>query len=119
MNLRKTLSITIVAMTFVVAVSAAARTKDSRSVLIPHDATVAGSQLASGTYNVHWQTHSPEATVTFLRGSKVVATAEGKVVDRGTKYSANEVEYSLAADGSRIIQELRFQGSSEVIVFNQ
>ncbi len=97
MKLRKTLSVTIVAVAFMVLVGASAKAKESGNVLLPYDATVAGSHLASGSYNVQWQTHSPEATVSFLHGNKVVATAEGKVVDRGKKYQSNEVVYDRLA----------------------
>ena len=119
MRLTKTLSVTIVAMAFFVAAGAAAKPKDSRNVVLHSDATVAGAHLASGTYIVQWQTHSPQATVSFSQGSKVVATAEGKVVDSGRKYLSNAVVYDETADGARVIRELRFRGSSEVIEFNQ
>jgi hypothetical protein len=117
MKLMKTLSVTMIALAFFVAAGAAAQPKDSRSVLLHYDATVAGSHLASGSYDVRWQTHRPAATVTFLRGSKVVATAEGKVVDRGTTYPSNGVVYDEAGNGARQIREIRFKGSSDVIVF--
>ncbi|MGD1101762.1 MAG: hypothetical protein ABSA59_06810 [Terriglobia bacterium] len=119
MKLRTILSVTIVAMAFCVAAGAAAKPKDSRNVVFYYDATVAGSHLASGTYKIQWQTHSPEVTVSFILGSKVVATAKGKVVDHGRKYSSNSVVYNLSADGAHVIQELHFSGSSEVIEFNQ
>ena len=119
MKLRRTLCVTIVGMAFVVLAGAPANAKDSRNVVLGHDATVAGSHLASGEYNIQWETHKPAATVSFLRKGKVVATAEGKVVDRGTRYTASSVVYNVAADGVRAIQEIRFQGSSEVIVFNE
>jgi hypothetical protein len=86
---------------------------------ISYDATVAGSHLASGEFGVTWQAHSPTATVSFLQKGKVVATVEGKVVDRGTKYSANQVVYGIAATGAHEIQEIRFRGSAEVIVFSE
>ncbi len=117
MRLRKTLSATIVAMAFFVAVSAAAKPKDSKDVLLHYDATVAGSHLASGDYNVTWEAHSPAAMVSFLQKGKVVVTAEGTVVDRGTKYQSNQVVYTADSSGAREIQEIRFRGSSEVIVF--
>jgi len=119
MNLRKTLSVMIVAMAVIVAASAAAKAKESAEVILDYNATVAGSQLASGKYNIQWQTHSPEATVSFLRRNKVVATVQGKVVDRGTRYSSNQVVYSETDNGARVIRELRFGGSSEVIVFTE
>ena len=119
MSARKSLSVSMVALAFVLAAAAAAAAKDSRSIILHYDATIAGSQLKSGDYNISWQTHSPEATVTFAHGRKVVATAEGKVVDRGTTYSANEVVYNLTPSGGHVIQEIRFRGSSQVIVFNE
>jgi hypothetical protein len=119
MKLNWTLSVAIFAMAFFVAAGTTANAKDSKNVLLHYDATVAGSHLAMGNYSIQWQTHSPEATVTFLQGSKVVATAEGKVLDRGKKYLSNEVVYIQTPDGARVIQEIRFKGSSEVIVFNE
>jgi len=119
MTLKKTLQFTMIALIFTIAVGARAKADDSRKLILHYDATVAGSHLASGKYNVQWQTHSPGATVSFLRGSKVVATAEGKVVDSGKMYQSDEVMYDEAADGARMIRELRFKGSSEVIEFNQ
>jgi hypothetical protein len=117
MRLSKTLCTTIVAMAIFIAVSAAAKSKDYRTVLLHYDATVAGSHLASGDYNVQWENHNPAATISFLHGSKVVATVEGEVVDHGTKYRSNEVVYSAGANGARAIQEIRFRGLSEVIEF--
>ncbi|MGO8791079.1 MAG: hypothetical protein ACLQVL_27365 [Terriglobia bacterium] len=119
MELKRTLNVAIITMAFLVAVSATAKTKHADDVLIGQSATVAGAHLTSGSYDIRWETHSPEATVTFLHGSKVVATAEGKVVDTGKKSSANEVLYDRGADGGQVIQEIRFMGSSEAIVFNQ
>jgi hypothetical protein len=105
-------------MAFVVVIGAAAKPKDAKSVLLHSNVTVAGSHLASGSYDVQWQTHSPEATVSFMHGNRVVATVEGKVVDHGTPYLSNEVVYGVAPNGAREIQEIRFKGSSEVIDFN-
>ena len=119
MKMKKTLWLTIVGMAVFVAAGAAANAKGSRNVTLAHKATVAGAPLTSGEYRVQWETHSPQATVSFLHKGKVVATAEGKVVDRGTKYSSNEVVYSVAADGGREVQEIRFGGANEVIVFNE
>ena len=119
MNLKRSLCVTIVTMMFFVAAGTAAESRGSGNAVIHYDATAAGSHLASGSYNIEWQTHSPEATVTFFRGHNVMATAEGKVVDRGTTYPSNQVVYNENPDGSRTIQEIRFKGSSEVIVFNE
>ncbi len=114
----QTLSAAVLAIACFLAAGVAATPRDSKSVLLNFNATVSGSQLASGKYNVKWQSHSPEATVSFMRGNKVVATVEGKVVDRGTRFANDSVLYDESANGGRIIREIRFKGSSEVIEFN-
>src|ERR1017187_5279333 len=117
MQLSKTMCATIAAVAFVVTMSATAQAKNSKTVLLTRDVTVAGSHLAKGDYDIQWQTHSPEATISIRRKGKVVATAEGVVLDRGTKYKSDSVVYAEAAGGGRLIQELRFNGSSAVVVF--
>jgi len=119
MKLRNILGVTIVALAFTIAVSAGAKAKNSGNVLLAYDASLAGAHLASGIYNVQWETHTPGVKVTIQRGKEIVATAEGKVVDRGKKYANNSVLYNEKGDGSRAIREIRFAGSSEVIVFNE
>jgi len=119
MNIKGTLGVAGATLALVLVAGMAAQAKDTRNVLLPHDATLAGTHLKSGKYQVRWETHSPEATVTFEQGKKVMATVEGKVVDRGKRYDRNEVVYNENPDGSQAIQELRFSGSSEVVVFNE
>jgi len=119
MRLSKGLGVTILATGLLVAVSTAAKPRDSKDVLLHFDATVGSTHLTSGNYSVKWVTHSPEATVTFMKGNKVVATAEGKVINRGTVYKDDEVVYNELPNGSRSIQEIRFHGSNDVIVFQE
>ena len=119
MKLRKNIAVTLFAIACLVATTAAAKAKDFRNIVLRSDATVAGAHLATGNYNVQWQTHSPQATVSFLRKGKVVATADGKVVDQGTKSLSDEVVFDETADGTHVIREIRFKGSSEVIEFNE
>lgn len=108
----------VAAIALALSFAAGAQAKDSRSIVLHHDATLGGAALTSGKYDVQWETHSPQATVTFVQKKKVVATAEGKVVDRGHKFDADQVIYDETEQGSRVIRELRFRGSSEVIEFH-
>jgi hypothetical protein len=117
MKLRKLLGATIVALVSMATVGGKATAKDSHDLLVPYEASVAGRHIASGRYKVECQTHSPEATVTFSKENKVVATAEGKIVDRGETYTHNTVVYDEKPDGSRVIIEIRFRDSSQAIVF--
>ncbi|HEV2177643.1 MAG TPA: hypothetical protein VGW33_10655 [Terriglobia bacterium] len=91
--------------------------KDIRRLTLTSAATISGTQVPAGEYDVRWVSHSPEATVTFEKRHNVVATAEGKWVDRHNKYGQNAVVLEANPDGSRSIVELRFKGMSEALVF--
>jgi hypothetical protein len=91
--------------------------KDSVNLKLDFAASVHGTQLAAGEYQVSWQTHSPQATVTFKQKKGGVATAEGILAERPARYESNSVVYSTNADGSRNIIEIRFAGSNKVLTF--
>jgi uncharacterized protein YfaP (DUF2135 family) len=105
------------AILLMAALSAVAQ--NARTLKVPYSASVNGKQLAAGEYKVTWETHSPEATVNFAQKREVVATVEGKWVDRETKYEANAVVYSNNPDGSRTILEVRFAGLKGALVFGE
>jgi polyisoprenoid-binding protein YceI len=105
------------AFTAMLAFATVAAGSGSRNIEIHYDTSVAGTHLSVGTYDVQVQNHNTTATVSFSKKGKVIATVEAKVVDRGTAYRSNQVVYNLAGNGGKIIQELRFKGSSEVVAF--
>lgn len=76
-----------------------------------------GKSLAAGEYKVKWESHSPEADVTFLQGKKAVATAHAKLVDRDQASPENAVVTRANSDGSETIIEIRFEGKKSVLVF--
>ena len=92
---------------------------NARTLKLAYSASLNGKQLAAGEYQVTWETHSPEATVTFAQKKEVVTTVEGKWVDRDTKYESNAVVYSTNPDGSRTILEVRFSGLKGALVFGE
>ena len=93
--------------------------KDARNLNLAYPVVVGGSQIAPGDYKVAWEQHSPEATVSFMKGKKVLATAQAKWVERNVKYQRNSVVYDTAGDGSRRIVEIRFAGMSQVMVLGE
>ncbi len=113
-NLRP-VTLTLVAL---IMASIPAGAKASRHFSLAYAASVGGTQIAPGNYNVSWVQHSPQATVTFMKGKQVVATAEAKWVERNTKYERNMVVFASKPDGSRAILELRFAGMSRALVFD-
>jgi hypothetical protein len=111
-------SFALVLAVFLIA-SLPAAAKNSRTIKVLYSASLTGTPVAAGEYAVSWVSHSPEATVTLAKGNKSVATAEGKWVERASKYEKNGVVYSTHSDGTRSIDEIRFAGMSQVIVFGE
>jgi hypothetical protein len=118
-NIRKFLGISGLSMALLLAAGIPGLAKNSRTVTFQHDAVLNGSSLAAGRYSVRWETHSPEATVEFVQHHKVVLSTEGRVEQRDKRYDRNAVVYNIAPDGTMSLVEIRFAGSSKVLVFNQ
>ena len=81
------------------------------------EVTLNGNKLPAGFYEISWVSHSPEATVTFVRAGKVMVTAMGKWVDHGETYKADALVYSNNADGTHTLLEIRFAGRKQALVF--
>jgi hypothetical protein len=92
--------------------------KDVRTIKLPDPAWLAGAELVPGSYELSWVSHSPEATVTLKQGKNVVATVEGKWVERNVKYDRNALVYEIGTSGSRKIVEIRLAGKSQALVFD-
>jgi len=101
------------------AAAVSARAGDSATITIGHDATVGGTLLAAGEYDLKWKTHSPEAEVTFQssHGHKVVAKTQGRIEKRNTVFDRYMVVYEEAPDGSRKLVEIRIADTNRALVF--
>ena len=119
MNIRRHLGTLILSVALLQAFAIPSFAKDSRTVALTREAVLSGTTLPAGQYVVSWEAKSPRASVEFAKGHKVVLSTEGRFEDRGTKYYTNMVVYDTASDGTRTISEIRFAGSSQVLVFNQ
>ena len=93
--------------------------KNRRTVTLAYPASVNGVAIAAGVYDVSWVSRSPEVRVTFNKGKNVIATAQGKWMDRSVKYNRDSVMYTTNPDGSRAISEIRFAGMTQVLVFGE
>jgi hypothetical protein len=119
MDIRKHVGTLILSVALLLACGLPGLAKDSRTVALTHNVVLNGTTLPAGKYVVQWEAQNPQATVEFARGHKVVLSTQGKFEDRGKKYESNTVVYDTASDGTSTISEIRFAGSSEVLVFNQ
>jgi hypothetical protein len=119
MDTRKCLGILTLSAALLFASGIPALAKNSRTVVLARDAVLSGKTLSAGEYVVQWEARNPQAAVQFAQRNKVVLFTEGRFEDRGKKYDSTEVLYDTASDGTSTISEIRFAGSSEVLVFNQ
>lgn len=102
--------------TIVLTATASAFARESRSVKVAYPASVAGTAIPAGEYKLRWDSQGPDATVTLIKGKKVVITAHAQWVDRDREYDQNAVVYETGPGGSRTITEMRFAGSSRVLI---
>jgi len=117
MTIRKPTQILIVALGTMLLAGTSAFAKSAR-ILNAYPATVSGQSIKPGHYDVEWQEHSPEATVTFSQNHRALATVQAKVEERSTRYKDDAVIYDSAADGGKRIVEIQFAKSNKVLVFS-
>jgi len=118
MSVSKPMRSLFVAMALLVLASVSAFAENSTSVALSSSVSLNGTLIKAGRYSLTWEQHSPDATVTFSDGKKAVATARGRIVDRGIKYRRNMVVDNRNPDGSRVIVEIRLGGTTQAIVFD-
>ncbi|MGD0457194.1 MAG: hypothetical protein ABSC21_05550 [Terriglobia bacterium] len=119
MNIRKCFGTSVLSVALLLASRIPALAKDSLTVTLSHDVVLNGTSLPAGKCSVRWETHSPEATVEFVRHHKVVLSTEGRIEERTGKCNRPAVVYNTASDGTMSLIEIRFAHSNKVLVFNQ
>jgi hypothetical protein len=119
MNIRKYLGTPLLSVGLLLASGIPAMAKEARTVTLFHDVVLNGTVLPAGKCSVEWQTHSPEASVEFVRHHKVVLATEGRVEERSRTYDRDAVVYNTASNGTVSIVEFRFAKSNKVLLLNQ
>ena len=114
----KNLIMIVTLLVLLVAAPIMASENGSASFVVTAPLYVAGSQINPGQYNVKWESHSPEATVTFTGVEKpVVIKVSGKVEQVDSKASYNSIITGKDAAGHESIKQLRFSGKNIRITF--
>ena len=137
MNIKKYLGTSALSVALLLASGISGLAKNSEGVTLSHDVVVNGATLPAGHYTVQWETHSPEATVTFVQRHKVVLSTEGKILSRkgnyrsmtltsedassqgANSYNPGAVVYGTSPDGTMSLVEIHFASSNKILVFNQ
>ncbi|HEX9636238.1 MAG TPA: hypothetical protein VGB99_01795 [Acidobacteriota bacterium] len=103
--------------------SAPALAKNSTQIKLDEPASLAGTELTPGTYDVSWDGDGSKVTVKFVRDidftreKEVVAEVEGKLVDRETKHPYTMVKFGENGGGPKPIKEIGVRGMKHTIVF--
>ena len=114
---RNSLGVSVLVLALVLTAGAPAFANNTRNLTLRQDMVLLGTSLQAGEYAISWESHSATATVTVSKKKNVLATAEGKIVERGKKYARNAIVFDTNADGTNSIREIRLAGSSQAIVF--
>lgn len=103
-------------LALVLSASAFAKPK-TEMITLYHDADLNGTNLPAGDYVVKYDTEGSSAQVTFLKGKKEVATANGQVKALSKKPVTNQVLVKEAGN-TRSISEIDFGGKDTAITFD-
>jgi hypothetical protein len=104
------------AWVMLLAASLSAYANNSRTISFPCAMMVNATAIPAGSYKARWEFHGSSATVTFSKGHRVIAAAEGRLVSYEAKFSNEAIVYETNADGSHTLLEIRFGGLREGIV---
>ncbi len=68
---------------------------------------------------ISWESYSASAIVKFVRENYVIATADGRWVNRGLRFERDAFVYRNNDDGSQTLVEIQFAGMSQALVFDK
>jgi hypothetical protein len=91
--------------------------KGKREVTLYTPMTLGSKSVPVGPCVISWESYVPSAVVKIEgRGGETVIL-EGRLVNRAEKYNNNSVVYMRNMDGSRTLEEFRFSGMRQALVF--
>jgi hypothetical protein len=113
----RNLMMLVTLLVFLAAVPTIALANGSAKFTIPNTLFIAGNEVKPGEYDIKWESSSPEATVTFITKEKVVAKAQGKIVEGDKRFDFDTFLIGKDSAGRMTIKELQFSGKKFRIVF--
>jgi hypothetical protein len=110
-------AILLLALTLIVPFGAFAGSKNECSIVLPDTTLVGTTQLKAGTYKVEWTGNGSSVSMNFLEKGKTVATAQGKMVEKETASSYNQIVIGREGDMKQL-KEIDFGGKKEALVLD-
>ncbi len=110
--------IAVAAMALLMAVPLAASQKGALDLSLRNPIYVGGNQINAGALRINWQSHSPEATVTFATNGKQVLRTSARFVDLETPATYSSIVTEKDAQGRDVLKEVRIAGKKSALVFD-
>ena len=115
MNIARVSKSLILGLAVLLASSAFASNSNKGSLQLSDPASIGGTQLKAGNYDVKWDGEGANVQVNVLKGSKVVATVPAHLIDLADKPSNDSAVVKKNADGTESIAEIHFSGKKQAL----
>jgi len=102
-----------------VAAFAKASHEDAGKFNLTAPATVGSTVLQAGHYKAEWVGPNEDVRVSILSRGKVVATAQGRVVEHNDKAPYDSVTVKKQADSSQRLEEIDFGNRKDALVLSR
>jgi len=95
---------------------AAPNNEESEHVTFSEPVMVAGTLLEAGAYKLVWSEPGPQVRVSFMKGSKTVATASATLVLAESNYDG-AIETKTLGDNAKVLEKITWK--KKALVFEQ
>ena len=95
------------------------KSKDRGNLNLANPVQIGSTQVAPGDYKVEWSGTGDNVQVNILKGKKVIATTEGKLVELPKKAENSSVTTKALDNDTRALMEIQFDNRTESLVFDQ
>ena len=89
---------------------------DSKHIRFDEPVTIGSVVLQPDRYRVEWTGSGSEVMVTFMRGSKTLATATARLVFEKTPYAHRSFETTTMSDSSKMLTRISF--ANRALIFD-
>ncbi len=93
----------------------AAKDKESEHITFSEPIMVAGTLLKADIYRVVWEGSGPQVQVSFMKGSKTVATAPATLVLEPSTYDG-AVQIKTLGDNARVLERIAWKKKSLIFM---
>jgi len=105
----------VLGLAVLLASSAFASNANKGSLQLSDAASIGGTQLKAGDYEVKWDGDGANVQLSVLKGKKVVATVPAHMIDLPNKAAGDSAVVKKNADGTESVAEIRFGGKNKAL----